>query len=489
MRIGRSSGILLHITSLPGKFGIGDLGPESRNFVDFLHAAKQKLWCVLPLGLAGEENSPYRSPSAFAGNTMMISPELLLEEGYVGRKDVRACLRKESARVDFSAVRACKEKLLKKAFLEFRESREYVKFTRANSVWLHGYAVFMATREANGGAPWAKFDPGVKPAARTIRYHKFVQYEFFRQWSALRKYCEKREVSIMGDMPFYVEHDSADVWSNPRLFDLLKNGEPAHVGGVPPDYFSKDGQLWGTPVYRWDRLAETGFAWWVERFRATFRSLDLLRLDHFRGFEAFWSVPAKHTTAREGRWKKGPGVTFFQVVQKKLGKLPVVAENLGVITKEVESMRRAFAFPGMAVLQFGFDEQGFHRPDNYSRELVAFTGTHDNDTTRGWWNSVQRTARRSRAAEDRAVEERVKSYLQTEGREIHWAFIRALLTSVADVAVIPMQDMLGLGSKARMNVPGHAKGNWSWRLLGSELERADVQRLRALTMACGRGGE
>jgi 4-alpha-glucanotransferase len=290
----------------------------------------------------------------------------------------------------------------------------------------------------------------------------------------------------MGDMPFYVQHDSADVWSNPRLFDLRKNGEPRCVGGVPPDCFSEDGQLWGAPTYRWDELERTRFQWWVDRFRAAFETMDLLRLDHFRGFEAFWSVGANQTTARRGRWTKGPGARLFEMVRKELGPLPIVAENLGIITPEVEELRRRFSFPGMAVLQFGFDEDGAHRPNNYVRELVAFTGTHDNDTTQGWWNALRRAAEARPYFAERATMNRVKSYLQTDGREIHWLFIQALLTSVADVAIIPMQDVLGLGSAARMNYPGRAKGNWRWRFENKQLNPRLLQRLRDLTVVAGR---
>jgi 4-alpha-glucanotransferase len=486
VKTGRSSGVLLHITSLPGRFGVGDLGPESRNFVDFLHQSRQKLWCVLPLAPAGVENSPYRSPSAFAGNNLFISPELLQEQGYVGKKDLRFQPRGSSSKVDFSAVRVFKEKLLQRAFLQFSPVRDYSLFVRNNSWWLDRYALFMALKKANNGVPWPQFSAAIKPDPETIRFHKFVQYEFFRQWRLLRSYCHARNVCIMGDMPFYIEHDGADVWSNPNLFDLRKNGEPATVGGVPPDYFSEDGQLWGTPTYYWGNLQKTGFKWWLDRFRAAFETVDLLRLDHFRGFEAYWSVAATERTARNGRWKAGPGARLFEAVQKKLGALPFVAENLGIITPRVEALRCRFKFPGMAVLQFGFDEEGSHRPNNYVRELVCFTGTHDNDTTRGWWQHLLKSARNH--SSDRATVNRIKSFLQTDGREIHWSCIQAVLTSVAEVAVVPMQDLLGLESEARMNLPGEAKGNWGWRLTRKQLNSCDIERLRDLTIVSGRSG-
>jgi 4-alpha-glucanotransferase len=474
------------VTSLPGRFGIGDLGSESRHFVDFLSAANQKLWCVLPLGPTGPENSPYECRSAFAGNSLLISPEQLVERGYLSRKDLRSAPRFPASRVEFAAVHSYKEALLKKAFEGFSETRDYSRFECGNSWWLERFALFMSLREANKGVNWVHFDAAVKADPQSIRFHKFVQYEFFRQWRSLRKYCAERNVAIMGDLPFYLEHDSADVWSNPELFDLDSKGNSRTVGGVPPDYFSRDGQRWGTPTYRWDNLKKTGFKWWVDRFRSSFETFDLLRLDHFRGFEAFWSIPASHSTARKGRWVKGPGARLFEAAQRKLGTLPLVAENLGVITPDVEELRRRFALPGMAVLQFGFGEDASNRPSNYVRDLVSFTGTHDNDTSCGWWNSLQRAARGSNRSAAGLTMDRVKCYLQCDGREIHWSLMQAVLTSVANIAIIPMQDVLGLGSEARMNLPGQPKGNWRWRLQNKQIDRAIVRRLRDLTAVSGR---
>lgn len=486
MKIGRCSGILLHPTSLPGDYGIGDLGPESRRFVDLLEEAKQKLWCVLPVSPTGPQNSPYECCSTFAGNPLLLSPELLVEHGYLSRADLRSSPHFPVSHVDYPAVRAFKEELLKKAFRNFTESRDYAQFVTKHTWWLHDYARFMALSEANDGVSWTEFDPQTEPSEQSICFHKFVQYEFFRQWQELRRYCAKRRIAIMGDMSFYVEHNSADVWSNQELFDLHSDGTLRNVGGVPPDYFSKNGQLWGTPVYRWDRLKKQGFQWWINRFKSAFELMDLLRLDHFRGFEAYWRVPAQASTAKKGRWIKGPGAELFETVRKELGEIPIVAENLGIITPEVEALRHQFGFPGMAVLQFAFDESGMHRPNNYVRELVSFTGTHDNDTTRGWWTAIHRAARDGKNAENRATVQRVKSYLQRDGREIHWSFIQAVLTSVADIAIIPLQDVLGLGTEARMNMPGRAKGNWRWRFHQKEINRATVDRLRDLTIVSGR---
>ena len=487
MKISRRSGILLHPTSLPGNFGIGDLGPESRRFVDFLSDAKQSLWSVLPLGPIGKGNSPYQCTSAFAGNPLLISPELLVEHGYLSHSELRSAPRFPSSFVDFPAVLWYKKHLFQKAFQNFTDTPDFLQFERDNAWWLDSYTLFMALHAANRGVRWTKFDKRIQPNPHTIRYHKFLQYEFFRQWRLLRHYCAQRNVLIMGDMPFYVEHDSADVWANRQLFHLRTDGEPSYIGGVPPDYFSKNGQLWGNPVYRWDVLRRSGFKWWIDRFRAMLQTVDLLRLDHFRGFEAFWSVRANQRTAKHGRWIKGPGARLFEQVRRELGgDPPFVAENLGIITPEVEELRLRFGFPGMAVLQFGFDEEGIHRPNNYVRELVSFTGTHDNDTTLGWWQSLQRAARAHRNGSERATLHRVKNYFQTDGREIHWRFIQAVLTSVATIAVIPLQDVLGLGTEARMNLPGRSRGNWRWRFPRDQISQHIAQRLRDLTIVSGR---
>ena len=483
----RSSGILLHITSLPGGFGIGDLGPESRWFADVLVEAKQRVWCMLPLGTTGKENSPYQSRSAFAGNPLLISPEELLKEGYVRARDIRGAAVRNGSYVDFPDVRQFKEDLLRTAFQEFSESKQYLQFEREHAWWLEKFAEFMALREANRGVKWAKFDPRIKPKAEAIRFHKFVQFEFYRQWEELRKYCRQRNITLMGDMPFYIEHNSADVWSHPELFDLDRKGQPRTVGGVPPDYFAKNGQLWGTPTYQWDRLEDTAYQWWVDRLRVAIGMTDVLRLDHFRGFEAYWSVPASQPTARRGRWVKGPGAKFFSVLKKDFGELPFVAENLGIVTPEVEKLRTEFGMPGMAVLQFGFDDDNTHRPSNYRPDLVAFTGTHDNDTTKGWWQKLQRSARSggNRAAHSKT--ERVRAFLQMNSEsDVEWSFIQAIHASVSALAIVPVQDVLGLSTEARMNQPGRARGNWRWRLEKKHLLAGHLKRLAELTEATGR---
>ena len=488
MKLRRSSGVLLHVTSLPGGFGIGDLGPASRWFADVLVEAKQRLWCMLPLGTTGKENSPYQSRSAFAGNPLLISPEELVREGYVRAHDLPGAPVRNTSYVDYASVRQFKEELLRRAFREFAENDNYRRFEREHAWWLEKFAEFMALREANRGAKWVHFDPRIKAKPEAIRFHKFVQYEFFRQWQNFREYCAKRNISLMGDMPFYIEHNSADVWSHPELFDLDRAGRSRTVGGVPPDYFAKDGQLWGTPTYRWDRLEKSGYQWWVDRLRMAIGMTDVLRLDHFRGFEAYWSVPAGQATARRGKWVKGPGAKLFRVLKGKFGELPFVAENLGIVTPEVEALRTEFGMPGMAVLQFGFDDDNTHRPSNYRPDLVAFTGTHDNDTTKSWWREVQGAARSSRNRAMRLKAESVQAFLQIDQREkdVEWSFIQAVQASVAALVVIPVQDVLGLGTEARMNRPGRAKGNWRWRLHKRQLREAHLKRLADLTEATGR---
>jgi 4-alpha-glucanotransferase len=486
MKIARCSGILLHPTSLPGRFGIGDLGPECYRFLDFLASAKQKLWQVLPLGPTGPENSPYQCRSTFAGNPLLLSPEKLVEAGYLQQRDLRDVPKFSSTRVDFSSVRSYKMQLFRRAFAGFNSTSQYSKFAEQQAWWLEPYAKFMALNEANGRVPWTQFDAKIKPREEVIRFHKFVQFEFFRQWQQIKARCARQQLLIMGDMPFYVEHDSADVWHSPQLFDLYPDGEPRTVGGVPPDYFSKSGQLWGNPTYRWQHLKKLNYQWWVQRFRAAFERVDLLRLDHFRGFVKYWSVPSSHRTARNGRWEKGPGLALFKAVRRSLGDLPLIAENLGLITPAVERLRRELSLPGMVVLQFGFGQDGTHRPNNFQRELVCFTGTHDNNTTQGWWDELQRTARADPRSRARAELLRVKAFLQTNGRDISWSFIQSIMTSVADISMIPLQDVLGLPGSARMNVPGRAKGNWGWRFEPNSITPAIVERLRALTEVSGR---
>jgi 4-alpha-glucanotransferase len=485
MNLQRSSGILLHPTSLPSRFGIGDFGPSAHRFVEQLVAGGQKIWQVLPLGPTRISGSPYQSLSSFAGNPLLISPELLAENGYLSTKDLHNSPRFPNSRVEFERVTREKHRLLRRAFAGFSPTRESRAFERRSSAWLDPFARFMALKSANHDRRWTHFAPNTKPAGSEIRFQKFVQFEFFRQWTLLKKACAKNQIAVLGDIPFYVERDSADVWAHPEFFDLDSHGEPRNIGGVPPDYFSPTGQLWGNPVYRWHAIQDSGFSLWIERFRAALELFDMARLDHFRGFIGFWQVPATARTAQNGRWVKAPGERMFAAVRRALGNLPFIAENLGVITEEVEAVRNEFSLPGMTVLQFAFGEKDSpHYPHNYRTNSAAFTGTHDNDTVCGWWKSLRKNGAGAEA--ERAC---ARAYLQlsySREKEIHWHFITAVLSSVARFALIPLQDVFGLGSSARMNVPGRSRGNWAWRITDDAFDGRALRRLREITAATGR---
>jgi 4-alpha-glucanotransferase len=507
MILQRCSGILLHILSLPAVHGIGDLGDSAHEFVDFLAASGQKIWQVLPLSPTGYGDSPYQCFSSFAGNPLFIDLLKLQEQGLLAARDLASAPLLPTDYVDYGRVIPFKQALVRTAAQNFLSNANgmdlsaFETFCRKNAAWLDDYALFMAGKDFHNGAVWTNWDaglqqrdPGALPQWRQrlsleMEICKFAQFEFFRQWEKLRDRCRSCGIRIMGDVPIYVAHDSADVWAHPELFRLDEAGRPTVVAGVPPDYFSATGQLWGNPIYRWDVLAGSGYRWWIERFRASLELFDLVRLDHFRGFEAYWEVPAGASTAIDGRWVKGPGKAFFDVARRELKELPFVAENLGVITPEVENIRREFGFPGMSLLQFAFgnDPQGpSFRPHNYSRELAAYTGGHDNDTTVGWWSS-KGVGESIRTAEDIGKERAfAKAYLGFENEPINWVFIRTILASVAAIAMIPLQDVLGLGSEARMNLPGTVSGNWKWRYRASALT-ADVEaRLRRLTVTYDR---
>lgn len=505
MKAARVSGILLHPTSLPGPWGVGDLGAEAVSFLDFAKGAGQSLWQVLPLGPTGYGDSPYQCFSAFAGNPLLVSLDRLREEGLLAASDLPRRSTKGDGEVDYGAVLEFKRPRLRKAFEAFErdagpeEQEAFAAFWRAQSSWLDDYALFMAIKESTGGRSWHLWerelrerDPAALERARRERraeidHHRFAQYLFFKQWRALRTEARARGLRILGDLPIFVAHDSADVWAHPELFHLKADGRPALVAGVPPDYFSETGQLWGNPLYRWDVIARTGFSFWIERFRSAFALFDMVRLDHFRGFEAYWEVPGDELDAVKGRWVKGPGAALFEAVQGALGPLPVVAENLGLITPEVEVLRERFGWPGMAILQFAFggDPQSTFLPHNYERRTVVYTGSHDNDTARGWWEGGVGDSTRS---EEEVEKERTfaRDYLGTHGTEIHWDLIRAALTSVAEIAVLPLQDVLGLGSEARMNVPSRASGNWRWRYKRDQLTDRAKGRLRRLVEISGR---
>ena len=499
MAFRRASGVLLHPTSLPGGYGIGDLGPGALEFIDLLAAGGQHLWQVLPLGPTGYGDSPYQCFSAFAGNTLLISPDRLIEDGLLTADDVGATFRQPTASIDFPAVIAHRDSLWPRVLERFDAAGagpmrdRFDRFCRTQASWLNDFALFMAVKAAHGLAPWTTWDADIarrnpsaiarwtERCAREIRQHQLTQFLFFDQWSRIREACHKKSIQIMGDLPIFVAHDSADVWSRQDLFRLHADGRPEVVAGVPPDYFSATGQLWGNPHYRWNEIARTGYAWWIERLRALLSLVDAVRIDHFRGFEASWEIPADAETAVNGQWVRGPGAPLFEAVRSalKLEHLPFVAENLGVITPAVETLRQQFGLPGMAILQFAFgtDPQApDFRPHNYPRNLVVYTGTHDNDTTVGWWTGE--AGHSTRSEEDiRTEREFTTRYLGVTGTPIHWEFIRAVMASVADLAIVPVQDLLGLGSEARMNRPGTASGNWRWRLMPGQLTRDVMKRL------------
>ncbi|RMH60107.1 MAG: 4-alpha-glucanotransferase [Bacteroidetes bacterium] len=502
----RCSGILLHVTSLPGPYGIGDLGAEAYRFADWLVETGQTLWQVLPLVPVAEGGSPYSSPSTFAGNVLCISPERLVEDGLLTPDDLEDTPAFPADAVDFARVIPFKQALLARAFERYEDGaaphlqEPFEAFRTAQAGWLEDYALFMALKEAHDGRLWTTWDPALvarEPAAlaearrthaRAIHRHRLWQFLFARQWQALKTYCNERGLRIFGDLPIYVAHDSADVWSNPSLFHLDEAGNPTVVAGVPPDYFSETGQRWGNPIYRWDVMRENGYAWWIERLRAVLTQVDLVRLDHFRGFEAYWEIPASEPTAVNGRWVKGPGDDFFETVRRTLGALPIVAEDLGIITDEVRALMARFDLPGMAVLQFAFGsgEDSSFLPPNFKEHLVAYTGTHDNDTVLGWWAHLEEVIGAEAAQRTR---EHVRHYFDLrpgDERELHWRFIEALWTSRARTVVTPMQDVLGLGSEGRMNTPGTDAGNWRWRYEPARLTDAMTERLRRLTADAGR---
>jgi 4-alpha-glucanotransferase len=495
----RTSGILLHPTSLPGPFGVGDLGPAARRFVDFLAAAGQGLWQMLPLGPTGYRDSPYQCTSSFAGNPLLISPELLLESGWIQAADLDPP-EFPVDQVAFGAVAAWKHDLLRRALAGFNvaadeaDRQDYARFCESHREWLEDYALYHALKVHFGLRPWTDWpgEFGLRDRAALtawsvanpdeLELQRFTQYVFFRHWVGLRAYANSRGVHLVGDMPIFVAHDSSEVWTRPDWFLLDDQGHPTVIAGVPPDYFSSTGQRWGNPLYRWSALADDGYRFWVERLRRVLELVDLVRIDHFRGFAAYWEIPVGEETAVNGRWVPGPGMDLFRALRAELGDdLPLIAEDLGVITPDVELLRDDLELPGMAVLQFGFEdlEGGFGRsaflPHNHRQRLAVYTGTHDNNTLRGWWadksESIQRNAQR---------------YLGSAGDEIEWDFIRAALSSVASISIFPMQDVLGLGSDACMNRPGTAEGNWVWRYRADMASEAIAARLLELSRLYGR---
>ena len=509
MSFPRASGILLHPTSLPGHFGIGDLGDEAYAFIDFLVAGKQSLWQVLPLGPTGFGDSPYQCFSAFAGNTLLISPRRLVRDGLLSDDDAGKTPRFPSGYVDFGRAITYKKALLDKAFNNLKNAshgallHDFAGFCHEAGSWLEDYSLFRALKDAHGGIEWTRWEPqfamrdaGALAHAREalrdrVEAEKFFQFLFFKQWSALKAYCRDRHIRIIGDTPIFVALDSADVWTHPEMFKLAPDRQPLVVAGVPPDYFSKTGQLWGNPIYNWDAMRATDFRWWIDRLSAAFQTVDILRIDHFRGFCAAWEVPGQDKTAERGRWVEVPGRELFTTLKNTFGELPIIAEDLGVITPDVEALRDDFGFPGMRVLQFAFrgDSKTIDLPHNYIRNCVVYTGTHDNDTTVGWFHSKAGAGSTRDAAQIEREQEYCLRYLISDGREIHWDLIRAAWASVANTAVVPLQDVLGLGSRARMNLPASQEGNWRWRFRDGALSKKLGDRLGGLTELYGRTGK
>jgi len=496
MNMARRSGILLHVTSLPSRFGIGDLGPEAYRFADFLHRAGQRLWQILPLVptdmLRG--NSPYGSSSAFAGNPLLISPERLVEEGFLGKSDLSGAPRFPHGNVDYRRAAAFKDRVLGEAWLRFSACGgslryDYEVFCRNERHWLEEYSLFSALRNLFGGEVWTGWPqafhdrriralgPRVEEIAPLIAEEKFRQYLFFRQWRTLKDYCNGLGVCVMGDLPYYVDHDSADVWGNPSLFKLHEGGRSAFVSGVPPDYFSRTGQLWGNPVYDWDALRKSRYAWWVSRVRHNLKLFDLVRIDHCRGLVAYWEVPAKCRTAVRGKWVPAPAHDFFRTLLRKVPQGSLVAEDLGYITPEVRAVLDGFGLPGMRVLLFAFGSD-YHAPHNHIERDFVYTGTHDNNTVRGWFDGEAK----------KGEKDRLFAYLggPVRSERVHEAFIRLALMSVAGTAIIPMQDLLGLGEKARMNVPAGKGSYWRWRLTPGQIDRRLEQWLFEMTKTYGR---
>ncbi|MEO5887691.1 MAG: 4-alpha-glucanotransferase [Anaerolineales bacterium] len=509
MKFSRAGGILLHPTSLPGPYGIGDLGPQAYRFVDWLQSTGCLLWQVLPLGPTGYGDSPYQCFSAFAGNPYLLSFDALIDDGLLTKADFAHMPDFSASRVDFGLFIPWKLDLLQKAFSRFASASEdfrksFEHFSAENASWLEDYALFMALKEVNGGGAWSGWESNIRTRDKTtmdrartenaesvLRY-SFYQFLFFRQWNKLRAYANERDIQIIGDIPIFIAYDSADAWANPELFFIDENSLPTVVAGVPPDYFSPTGQLWGNPLYRWDVHKETDYAWWVERFRAVLKLVDIVRLDHFRGFAGYYEIQAGQPTAEHGRWVPGPGSDFFRAVDARLSDgsstsqidlsrslphdgttragLPIIAEDLGVITPDVVAMRDEFKLPGMKILQFGFSSpKDPFLPHNYPSHCVAYTGTHDNDTACGWFESAPESERKF-----------ALRYLKSDGTDFAWDLMRGVWSSVATYALAPMQDLLSLGTEARMNFPSRLGGNWDWRMQASELNQGLANRMREL---------
>lgn len=489
----RASGILLPVSSIPSAYGIGSFSKEAYEFVDFLEKAGQSYWQILPLGPTGYGDSPYQSFSTFAGNPYYIDFEELIEEGLLTKEQCEECdWGGSEAYVDYEKIYKSRFRVLKEAFDNSRleDNEDFQAFVAENAFWLSDYSLYMAVKDSYKGKSWSEWDGDIrlrKPEAiekyaeklkEEILFYEFQQYLFDTQWRKLKKYANDKGVKIIGDIPIYVALDSADTWANPELFQLDENRRPTGVAGCPPDAFSATGQLWGNPLYKWDYHKETEYAWWIQRISYCYKLYDVVRIDHFRGFDEYYNIPFGDTTAEFGRWEKGPGYDLFKVMKKKIGNKPVIAEDLGSLTPTVNQLLKKSGYPGMKVLQFAFDsrEESDYLPHNYTANSVVYTGTHDNDTTVGWYQTISRR--------DRSF---ARKYLNIKtGRELEWNFIRAALGSVSDTAVIPMQDYLGLGSEARINVPSTLGTNWKWRMTKGQIPEGLAEKIYDLCKLYGR---
>lgn len=489
----RQSGILMAVSSIPSKYGIGTFSKEAYAFVDFLEKSGQKLWQILPLGPTGYGDSPYQSFSTFAGNPYFIDLETLVEEGYLTEEDCEACdFGSDETSVDYEKIYNARFKVLYIAYKnsKIEENEEFRKFCEENDYWLADYALYMAVKNSFGGKSWTLWDEDIKlrrpqaladyrqKYADEILFYEFQQFMFAKQWQALKVYANGKNIRIVGDIPIYVALDSADTWANPQLFQLDETCTPIAVAGCPPDAFSATGQLWGNPLYRWEHHKQTGYKWWIQRIAYCYRLYDIVRIDHFRGFDEYYSIPYGDETAENGHWEPGPGYDIFRALKAELGKIEVIAEDLGFLTKSVIRLVKKTGYPGMKILQFAFDsrEESDYLPHNYTQNCVVYTGTHDNDTTVSWYKELNRNDKRL-----------AKQYLDIHsGKDIHWIFIRSALSSVADTAIIPMQDYLGLGGEARMNMPSTLGTNWKWRMQAGACTDELAERIRDMVRLYGR---
>lgn len=486
----RSAGILLHPTSLPSRFGIGDLGSDAYRFVDFLHNAKQKLWQILPLGPTSYGDSPYQCLSAYAGNPLLISFEQLVKDGIISEKVLENVPQFSDEKVQYGDVIEYKFETLRVIYEEFKNKFDgafksaFLKFCEEEKFWLDDFAFFVSLKDYFDGLPWNEWDSDIskrkekalnhyaKELKNEIEFHKFIQFLFFKQWMELKRYANEKGIKIIGDLPIFVAFDSADVWVNRHLFEVSEDGKPVFIAGVPPDYFSPTGQRWGNPHYKWNLMEKDDYYWWRERISSLLKITDIIRIDHFRGFYNYWEIPGDAPTAETGRWVLGPGEKFFSTLERYFGKLPIIAEDLGILVPEVYELRDKFNFPGMKILQFAFGSNGEKKflPHRYERNCVVYTGSHDNDTTLGWWNSIQNDGTDTR--------EFFLNYTGSDGKDICKDLIRLAYSSVANIVIIPLQDFLRLDSSARMNFPGRPDGNWMWRFKWNQITDDLINEIR-----------